>query len=217
MKGNKKSVAVLGLGKYGCSLAETLYNLGEDVLVADEDERVIRDMSSKVTTAVRADLTNEDEVAALGLQNMDIVIICMGGNIAASVLSVSIAKEQGVPVVVAKASSPRMKALLKRVGADKIIDPEREGGVRSARIIASQHIHDYFEIDENLCMIELKPKIGWVGHNLIDLNLRKKYNINVAAIKKQDGNWGFVDPGHELKSEDLLMIITEKDDLNKWR
>ena len=217
MKSVKKSVAVLGLGKYGCSLAETLYSLGEDVLVADEDEKIIRDMSSKVTTAIRVDLTNEDEVAAIGLQNMDIVIICMGGNIAASVLCVSIAKEQGVPIVVAKASSPRMKALLKRVGADKIIDPEREGGVRSARILASQHIHDYFEIDSNLCMIELKPKTGWVGHNLIDLNLRKKYNINVAAIKKQDGNWGFVDPNHELKPEDLLLIITEKDDLNKWR
>ena len=131
MKSVKKSFAILGLGKYGCSLAETLYSLGEDVLVADIDERVIKEMAPKVTTAVCADLSNEDELDALGLQNMDIVIICMGGNIAASVLSVSIAKEKGVPVVVAKASSPRMKALLKRVGADKIVDPEREGGIRS--------------------------------------------------------------------------------------
>lgn len=217
MKNVKKSVAVLGLGKYGCSLAETLCSLGEDVLVADMDERVIREMSPKVTSAVCADLSNEDEVDALGLQNMDIVIICMGGNIAASILSVSIAKEKGVPVVVAKASSQRMKDILKRVGADKIIDPEREGGVRSARILASQHIHDYFEIDKNLCMIELQPKASWVDHNLIELNLRKKYNMNVAAIKKQDGNWGYVDPSNKLKQEDLLMIIIEKDDINKWR
>ena len=217
MKNIKKSVAVLGLGKYGCSLAETLYNLGEDVLVADMDERVIREMAPKVTSAVCADLSNEDEVDALGLQNMDIVIICMGGNIASSVLTVSMAKEKGVPVVVAKASSPRMKALLKRVGADKIIDPEREGGIRSARILASQHIHDYFEIDDNLCMIELAPKDAWVGKDLVELNLRKKFNMNVAAIKKQDGNWGYVDPSHKLKAEDLLMIIIEKDDINKWR
>lgn len=217
MKNVKKSVAVLGLGKYGCSLAESLYNLGEDVMVADVDERIIREMAPKVTSAVCADLSNEDEVDALGLQNMDIVIICMGGNIAASVLTVSMAKEKGVPVVVAKASSPRMKALLKRVGADKVIDPEREGGVRSARILASQHIHDYFEIDKNLCMIELAPKESWVGKDLVELNLRKKYNMNVAAIKKQDGNWGYVDPAHKLKKEDLLMIIIEKDDINKWR
>ena len=217
MRNIKKSVAVLGLGKYGCSLAETLYSLGEDVLVADINERVIREMAPKVTTAVCADLSNEEELEALGLQNMDIVIICMGGNIAASILSVSIAKEKGVPVVVAKASSPRMKALLKRVGADKIVDPEREGGVRSARILASRHIHDYFEIDENLCMIELQPKNTWIGHNLIELNLRQKYNMNVAAIKKQSGNWGYVDPSRKLKEEDLLMIIIEKDDINKWR
>ncbi len=217
MKSVKKSVAILGLGKYGCSLAETLYSLGEDVLVADIDERVIKEMAPKVTTAVCADLSNEDELDALGLQNMDIVIICMGGNIAASVLSVSIAKEKGVPVVVAKASSPRMKALLKRVGADKIVDPEREGGIRSARILASRYIHDYFEIDENLCMIELQPKSSWIGHNLIELNLRQKYNMNVAAIKKQSGNWGYVDPSRKIKEEDLLMIIIEKDDINKWR
>lgn len=217
MKNIKKSVAVLGLGKYGRSLAETLYSLGEDVLVADIDERVIRDMEPRVTTAVCADLSNEDEVAALGLQNMDIVIICMGGNIAASILSVSIAKEQGVPIVVAKASSPRMNAILKRVGADKIVDPEHEGGIRSARILASQHIHDYFEIDDNLCMVELNPRSTWVGQNLIDLNLRKKYNINVAAIKKQNGNWGYVNPTRVLKEEDLLLIIIEKDDINKWR
>ena len=110
-----------------------------------------------------------------------------------------------------------MKALLKRVGADKIIDPEREGGIRSARILASQHIHDYFEIDDNLCMIELAPKDAWVGKDLVELNLRKKFNMNVAAIKKQDGNWGYVDPSHKLKAEDLLMIIIEKDDINKWR
>lgn len=217
MKNVKKSIAVLGLGIYGCSLAESLYYLGQDVLVADIDEKVIKEMSPKVTAAVCADLSNEDEVASLGLQNMDIVIICMGGNIAASVLAVTIAKEKGVPIVVAKASTPRMKAVLKRIGADKIIDPERDGGVRSARILASQHIRDYFEIDENLCMIELQIKNTWVGHNLIELNLRQKYNMNVAAIKKQSGNWGYVDPAQKLKEDDIILVIIEKDDINKWK
>lgn len=217
MNNEKKSVAILGLGKYGCSLAENLYNMGEDVLVADIDERAVRDMSSKVTSAVCADLSIEEELEALGLQNMDIVIICMGGNIAASILSVTVAKEKGVPVVVAKASSPRMKNILKKVGADKIIDPEMEGGIRSAKIIASRHIHDYFEIDENLCMLELQPRSAWVGHDLIELNLRKKYNLNVAGIKKKDENWGYVDPKRRLKETDLLMILVEKKDLERWR
>lgn len=217
MKSEKKSFAVLGLGTYGSSLAETLYNLGADVLVADKDEKEIRDMAPKVTTAVCADLDDEDEIEALGLQNMDIVIICMGGNISASILSVSVAKEKGVPLVVAKASTPRMKAILKRVGADKIIDPEREGGVRSARILASSQIHEYIEIGNNLCIVELEPKSSWVNHNLIELDLRKKHNINVAAIRLEDGNWGYLDPTRKLKAEDLLMVMIEKSTIDKWK
>lgn len=213
----KKSIAVLGLGKYGRSLAETLYSLGEDVLVADVDEKVIRDMSSKVTSAVCANLDNEDEVAALGLQNMDIVITSMGGNLSASILCVAIAKEKGVPVVIAKASTDRMKMILQRVGADKIVCPEEEGGVRSARILTSRYIRDYFEIDDNLCMIELSPKKNWIGKNLIELNLRRLYNMNVAAIKSKGTKWGYVDPNRQLTEEDLLMIIIEKDSINKWR
>ncbi len=213
----KKSIAVLGLGKYGRSLAESLYSFGEDVLVVDCDDAIIRDMSSKSTSAICANLDNEDEVLALGLQNMDIVITCMGGNLAASILCVSIAKEKGVPAVIAKASSNRMKKILERVGADKIICPEEEGGVRSARILTSQYIHDYFEIDDNLCMIELQPKKQWIGKNLIELNLRKKYNMNVAAIKNKGGNWAYVDPSRKLTEDNLLMIIIEKDDIDKWR
>lgn len=213
----KKSIAVLGLGKYGSSLAETMYSLGEDVLVVDKDEDIIRDISTKVTSAICANLDNEDEVSALGLQNMDVVITCMGGNLSASIMSVAIAKEKGVPVVIAKASSDRMKKILEKVGADKIITPEQEGGVRSARILTSQFIRDYFEIDENLCMIELSPKKSWLDKNLIELNLRKKYNINVAAIKKNRGKWTYVDPDYKFKEDDLIMVIVEKDDLNKWR
>ena len=115
----KKSFAVLGLGQYGCSLAETLYNLGHDVLAVDFDEKVIRDIAPKVTTAICADLEVEDEIVALGLQNMDVVITCIGSNISASILSIAIEKEKGVPVVIAKASTPRMASILKRAGADK--------------------------------------------------------------------------------------------------
>jgi trk system potassium uptake protein TrkA len=213
----KKSIAVLGLGKYGRSLAETLYSMGEDVLVADCDEMIIRDMSSKVTTAICVNLDNEDEISAIGLQNMDIVITCMGGNLSASIRCVAIAKENNVPLVIAKSASDRMSKILKRVGADKVICPEEEGGIRSARILTSQYIHDYYEISDNLCMVELYPKKSWVGKNLIELNLRKKYNMNIAAIKAQGGSWTYVDPSHKMKEDNLLLIIIDKEDINKWR
>ena len=217
MKSEKKTIAVLGLGKYGRSLAETLFKLGEDVLVADNNENLIRDIAPKVTTAICCDLSNEDEVLTLGLQNMDIVIICMGGNIAASIVCASIAKEKGVPTVIAKAASSRMQSILKRVGVDTILDPERERGERTARIIASRHLQDYIVIDENLCMIEIHPMKQWVGQTLIELDLRKKNNMNVAAIKENGGKWKYVDPARTIREDDLLMIMVEKDDIAKWK
>ena len=110
-----------------------------------------------------------------------------------------------------------MKKILQRVGADKIICPEEDGGVRSARILTSRYIHDYIAIDDNLCMIELMPRKGWVGKNLIELDLRKKYNMNVVAIKEKGGTWAFIDPGHKLTQDNLLLIIIEKNMIDKWR
>ena len=129
----KKSIAVLGLGRFGKSLADHLYKMGADVLAVDSNQDLIQDFSSKCTAAVCADLENEEEVTALGLKNMDIVVIAMSHNLAASVMSITVAKDQGVPVVVAKASSERMKSILRKVGADQIIDPEEEGGARRGR------------------------------------------------------------------------------------
>ena len=126
---------------------------------------------------------------------------------------VEIAKENNVPLVIAKSASDRMSKILKRVGADKVICPEEEGGIRSARILTSQYIHDYYEISDNLCMVELYPKKSWVGKNLIELNLRKKYNMNIAAIKAQGGSWTYVDPSHKMKEDNLLLIIIDKEDV----
>ena len=122
-----------------------------------------------------------------------------------------------VPLVVSKASSERMATILKKVGADKIIDPEKEGGVRSARILASQAIHDYYELDDNLCMVELQPRNAWLGKSLIELDLRKKHNMNVAAIKEKGGNWRYINPSHKLTENNLLMVILEKKDIEKWK
>ena len=128
-----KSVAVLGLGKYGKSLAENLYMMGADVLAVDKDKEVINEFAGKCTSAVCANLENEDEVEALGLKNMDIVV-CATGNLAAAIMSVAVAKEKNVPLIVAKTSSDRMSSILLKIGVDKILDPEGEGGMRSARI-----------------------------------------------------------------------------------
>jgi trk system potassium uptake protein TrkA len=213
----KKSVAVLGLGKYGKSLCETLYHHGADVLAVDSNEELINEFSGHCTSAVCANLTNEDEVAALGLKNMDIVVTAMGRNLAASIMSLAVAKEQGVPLVIAKSSSDRMAAILKKVGADKVLDPEGEGGTRSARILISNSFKDYFELDDNMYMIEMEPKKDWIGKNLIQLELRKKLNLNIVAMKEKGEKWHFVDPGKAFTQDTLLIAVMEKKDLNRWK
>ena len=131
------SIAILGLGKYGRSLAENMYKLGADVLVVDKDPVLVDEFSTKVNSAIKADLANEAELNELGLGNLDVVVVAMGSNLEASIMSVAVAKEKGVGFVMAKTSSDRMAAILEKVGVDKIIDPEEESGLRTARILAS--------------------------------------------------------------------------------
>ncbi len=206
----KKSIAVLGLGKYGKSVAENLYRMGADVLAVDCNEEIIKEIADKCTSAICANLANEDEVLSLGLKNMDIVVSAMGGDLAASIMSVTVAKEQGVPIVIAKASSDRMASVLKKVGADKIIDPEGEGGARSARILLSSIFKDFYELDENMYMIEMAPKTEWIGKDLIELDLRGKMNLNIVAVRKKGKPLHFVNPKTPFTKDDILLIVTEK-------
>ena len=210
-----KSIAVLGLGKYGISLAKNLYNMGADVLVADDDPDVLKEMVGNCTTAIKADLEVEEEILALDLKNMDIVVVAMAGNLSASILAVTIAKEKGVPLVVAKSSGDRMSSILRKIGADKILIPEESSGFQSARILLSDTLLDYFKVDDNLSMIEMRPEEKWVGKSLIDLNLRKKYNMNVVAIKKGSDNWQIIDPTKPLPADSRLLIVIDTESLTK--
>ncbi len=211
----KKSVAVLGLGRYGVSLAKSLYEMGADVLVVDKDEDAVNEMADHCTVGICADLENEEELKALDLQNMDIVVSAMGRSLAASIMVVTDAKEAGVPLVVAKSSSKRMSSILKKVGADKVIIPEEYGGHQSARILASDTVLDYFQVDEEMVMIEIKPKEHWIGRNLIELELRKKYKVNVVAEKEGDGPWRLIDPQKVITKDSVLLIVLGKEDMNK--
>ena len=210
-----KSVAVLGLGKYGKSLAENLYMMGADVLAVDKDKELINEFAGKCTSAVCANLENEDEVEALGLKNMDIVV-CATGNLAAAIMSVAVAKEKGVPLIVAKTSSDRMSSILLKIGVDKILDPEGEGGMRSARILLSKSFKDFFEIDSNMYIVEMYVKDEWIGKNLIELELRKKHRMNVIAVREKGQKWCFSSPQEPLHKDMVLLIAMEKKDVNKW-
>ena len=211
-----RSIAVLGLGKFGCSLAESLYSLGMDLMVVDRDPERIREFAAKSTIAVCANLENEEEIQALDLKHMDMVVVCMGTSLAPSVMCVMEAKNQGVPFVMAKALSPQMATILKKVGADQVINPEAESGMRTARALASPTILDLFDVGDNLCMIEMVPDKKWIGKTLMALNLRQKRGINVVAMKEQGKTWSYLDAHSPIREKATLLVVLEKKHLDQF-
>ena len=213
----KKSIAVLGLGKFGRSLARSLSSLGADVLAVDQNETLVKEIADFCSEAVCADLTNEESLNALGLKDMDIVVVAVGRNLEASIFAVSAAKEQGVPLVMAKSISVRMSTILRRIGADKVILPEEYAGNRTAVTLMSESVLDYFQVDDSLCMIEMKPHSEWVGKTMAELDIRKNYHANVLAEKDADGKWMMADPERAIMEDSVLLVILEHKDLGRFR
>lgn len=213
----KKSIAVLGLGKYGMSLVRELNEMGMDVLAVDREETIVKEIADYCTEAVCADLEDEKSLQSLGLKDMDIVVVAIGDNLEASIFAVVAAKEQGVPLILAKSSSERMTYILSKVGADKVIQPEEYAGKRSAAILASENMLDYFEVDDSICMIEMLPLEEWTGKSLIDLDLRNRYRINVVARKDDSGSWILAEPDQPLKENTKLLVVLEQKDLGGIR
>ena len=151
-----KSIAVLGLGKFGMSLVRSLSEMGADVLAVDKVEAYVQEIANYCSEAICADLANEEDLNKLGLKEMDIVVCAMGESLEASILSVAVAKEQGVPLIVAKSSSARMSSILRKVGANRVIMPEEYAGARSAAMLVSESVLDYFELGSRLSMVEMQ-------------------------------------------------------------
>ncbi len=206
----KKSFAVLGLGKYGSSLAGGLFDLGMDVLVCDRNEDRVRDFENRSTVAVTCELADEEALYSLGFENMDVVIVTTSTDLAASILSVAVAKEKGVPLVIAKAATKHMGAILKRVGADRIVEPETESGLRLARVLASSGILDFFADDDNLCIVEMEPKETWIGKSLESLDLRRHLGANIIAVRTEKSKWAFPDASSPLSADCRLLVAVER-------
>ena len=181
---SKKQFVVIGLGRFGSSIATTLYSLGNDVLVIDKNEDLIQDIASEVTHAVQADATDENALRALGIRNFDVAIISIGGDIQSSVMATLILRELGVKYIIAKGNGELHAKVLYKIGADRVVLPEKDMGVRVALNIISSSILDYIELSSDYSIMEVKAFEDWVGKDLKSLNLRKKYGINVIAIKK---------------------------------
>jgi trk system potassium uptake protein TrkA len=211
----KKQFAVIGMGRFGLSVANALSGMGFDVLAIDANEQRIQAVSNIVTHAVSADSTDEEALRALGIRNFDVVVVAIGQDIQASILTTLILKDLGGPLIVVKAQNELHGKVLNKIGADKVIYPERDMGLRVAHHLTSPNILDYIELSDEYSIAEMRATSVMVGQNLKELDVRAKFGCNVMAIKR--GTKMNISPTADdrLAEGDILIIVGQKNDLTK--
>lgn len=213
----KKQFAILGMGRFGSSVAKTLYNLGFEVLVVDHDEHRVQEMLDVVTHAVQADAKDEDALRSLGLRNFDVVVVAIGQDIEVSILASLILKEMGVKTLVAKAQNDMHGKVLAKIGVDKVIFPERDMGVRVAHNLISPNILDHIELSDDYSIVDIVAGPALIGKNLRQLDLRNKYGCNVMGIKSKSGGMNIAPHAEDLiKEHDILVIVGHNENLHKF-
>ena len=210
----KKTYAVFGLGRYGIAVARELVRHGAEVIAVDSDERIVNAAADELPLCKCADVTDPDVIRQLGISNVDVVIISMATNLEASVMAVTLCKEIGVKTVIAKSANEMHQKILLRVGADTVVFPENESGIRLAKNLLSSGFVDMVSLAKNVSMIELDVKPEWVNKNLIELNMRKKYSVNVVAIQKGESVSVDIDPHAPLQADDKLIVIANTEKLS---
>lgn len=210
-----KTYAVFGLGRYGLSVAQELVNDGAEVLAVDINENIVNDAIEFLPYCKCADVTDPDVIKQLGISNVDVVVIAMAGSLEASVMTTMLCKEAGVETVIVKCANEMHKKILTKVGADIVVLPESESGIRLAKNLLSSGFIDIVELSKDVSMFEMKVRDEWFGKNLVSLDLRKKYGINVVALCKGDDVTTEVNPTMPLEKGMKLIVVANSEKLKK--
>ena len=210
-----QSYAVFGLGRYGRAVARELVENGVEVIAVDMKEEIVNDAISEIPFCKCADVTDPEVIKQLGIANVDVVIIAMATNLEASVMATMLCKEIGVKTVIAKCSSEMNCKILSKVGADRVVFPENESGIRLAKNLLSSGFVDLIELSKDVSMIEMNVKPEWEGKCLLELNLRKRYSLNIVAIVQGDDICVNIDPEQALEKSMKLIVIANTEKLNK--
>ena len=211
---NKRQFAVLGLGKFGRSVAVTLANAGYEVIAVDTDEEKINEIADDVTYALKADVTEPGVLENIGIKNVDAVVIAMALDLGTSVMATIRAKEVGAKYILAKAADTMHGTILKKVGADEVIYPEKAMGTRIAKKLISNNFLDLYELYRTFSMVEIKVPQHWAGRTLKELDLRKK-GINVIGLIEGDKVTVNVDPDLPLPMDETIIIVANNEILSK--
>lgn len=212
----KKSFVVIGMGRFGHAVAKKLYELGHDVLAVDEDEHKINDIADYVTHAVIADAKDEKTLRSLGIRNYDCAVLAIGDDIADSTLITLGLKDLGVEKIICKARDIRHQKILQKIGADMVIIPELEAGIKLAIHIADRNLIDTISLSDKYDISEIFLPERWGNKTLMELDLRRRYNVTVVAVKKPGGNDDIVmAPGGDYRfiKGDIPVLIGDANDI----
>lgn len=178
-----KSILLIGLGRFGRHIAIKLNELGHEVMAVDHDEERVNAILPYVTNALIGDSTNEEFLRSIGVDNFDVCIVAIGDNFQSSLETTSLLKELGGKLVVSRATRDVHEKFLLRNGADKVVYPEKQLGVWTAITYSSEKVFDYIDLGENHVIMEVSVPDNWVGKTIFDIDVRKKYQINILAIR----------------------------------
>ena len=209
-----KSYVVIGLGLFGSRVARQLCELGSEVLAVDIHSDLVQEISGDVTNAVVADARDQSVLKAIGVGSCDCAIVAIGDDFGASVLVTMNLKELGVPYIVCKAHDDTHRRVLEKVGADKVVTPEREVAERLARSLYSPNVLEFIELSDDYGIVEVPVPGSWEGKSILELNVRAKLGVNIIAIESQ--NRVNVSPAAQyvLKKEDILVVLGDYDSLD---
>jgi trk system potassium uptake protein TrkA len=209
------NVIVIGMGRFGSSLARELVRTGHEVLGVDTDEKLVQQMAQELTHTVKADCTDEAVLTELGIQEFDAAVVAIGADIEASILTTSLLLQLGVPNVWAKANSKSHGRILEQLGAHHVVFPEYEMGKRVAHMVSGESL-DYVPIDNDFVMLKAKVPESFHNKNLADLKIRTNYHVTVVAVTKGDGNYSPAFPETVLESGDQIVVAGQVEPLNKF-
>ncbi|MBP3634077.1 MAG: TrkA family potassium uptake protein [Oscillospiraceae bacterium] len=208
-----KTFLVAGLGRFGSAVALKLRELGNEVMVIDDDAEIVQRIADRVTYAVVGDARDEAVLESLGVKDIDCAVVAIGDDLAAGILITLNLKSLGVPQVICKARNEQQKRALEKIGADRVLIPEREMGIKLAQNLTSTSVLDYIELSSQCGIAEIKTPEPWVGKNLRDINVRVEYGVNVIALRKNEQIQVSISPDYALQAEDVLVIIGSNEEL----
>jgi len=212
----RKEFVVIGLGRFGGSIVRELISLGANVMAIDFQAEKVDEYASIATQTVVADTTDEAVIKSLGLWNFEHIIVAIGEDIQASILTTLILKELGVPLITVKAQNDYHEKVLRKIGADHVVHPERDMGYRIANNLMSSNVLDYLELSDEHSIMELKAVDKIVGKTLVELDIRAEFGISIVAIKRGEDIMVSPDPTEPILLGDILIVIGADVDINRF-